>query len=224
MIDHPARRQKTFETAGVTVLLDVGANEGQFAALVRERGFTGRIASVEPVPEAYEALVRARAGDASWTGVHAALGAQAGTLPMTVTTDTRCSSLLPVGAIAGYIPVAAPARTIEVPVERLDALWGGLVRTGDVVALKIDTQGYEVRVLDGLGDRLAEVAVLEVELALLPLYEGGSSLEALLPRLTAAGFGVVSLDDGHVDPATGQVLDVDVLMRRRYAAGSLRRW
>ncbi len=212
-MDHPARRQKTFETAGVAVLLDVGANEGQFAALVRERGFTGRLVSVEPVPEAYETLVRARAGDTSWTGVHAALGAEAGTLPMTVTADTRCSSLLPVGAIADYIPVAVPARTIEVPVERLDVLWEDLVRPGDVVGLKIDTQGYEAAVLDGLGDRLVDVTVLEVELALVPLYDGGSSLEGLLPRLTAAGFGVVSLQDGHVDPATGQVLDV--LLRRR---------
>ncbi len=214
-MDHPARRQRTFETTGVTVLLDVGANEGQFAALVRARGFEGRLVSFEPVPEAYEKLAQARAADASWTGVHAALGSRRGTLPMTVTADTRCSSLLPVGAIAEYIPVAAPARTIEVPVERLDALWEELVRTGDVVALKIDTQGYEVSVLDGLGERLAEVTVLEVELALLPLYEGGSALEVLLPWLTAAGFGVVSLDDGHVDRATGQVLDVDVLLRRR---------
>jgi hypothetical protein len=31
----------------------------------------------------------------------------------------------------------------------------------------------------------------------------------------AAGFDVVSFDDGFVDARTGQVLDVDVLLRRR---------
>ena len=215
VIDHPDRRQRALVTAGVDLLLDVGANEGQFAALVRERGYTGRLVSFEPLPEAFTALTQSRRDDRLWRGVNTALGAASGTADLNVTADTRCSSLLPVGAIADYIPVAEHVRTVEVRVQRLDALWPDLVEAGDTVALKIDTQGFEVGVLDGLGARLADVAVLELELSLLPLYDGGSAFEAVLPRLTAAGFGIVSIDCGHADRATGQVLDVDVLLCRR---------
>jgi hypothetical protein len=81
--------------------------------------------------------------------------------------------------------------------------------------LKVDVQGAEHAVLDGLADRIFEVALIEVEMALVPLYLGGSTIYDMLPRLHDAGFDVVSIDSGFVDASSGQVLDVDLLLRRR---------
>src|SRR5215218_999894 len=54
---------------GVDVVLDVGANTGQYGALLRELGFAGRILSLEPVAEAFAELAGRAAADGAWEAV-----------------------------------------------------------------------------------------------------------------------------------------------------------
>ena len=42
----------------IELLLDVGANTGQYARKVREKGYKNKIISFEPLPEAYEILLK----------------------------------------------------------------------------------------------------------------------------------------------------------------------
>jgi hypothetical protein len=56
------------ERLGIDLVLDVGANVGQFAADIRRSGYGGQLLSFEPVPEAYAALVRSMASDRNWSG------------------------------------------------------------------------------------------------------------------------------------------------------------
>ena len=45
-----AARAELFATLGIDVVIDVGANAGQYGELLRELGFRGRLVSLEPVP------------------------------------------------------------------------------------------------------------------------------------------------------------------------------
>src|SRR3954452_3990844 len=47
------QRAKLLASERVDVLLDVGANEGQYAVRMRRAGFDGRIASFEPLADAF---------------------------------------------------------------------------------------------------------------------------------------------------------------------------
>ena len=47
------------ENRGINLVLDVGANTGQFGHVARNRGYAGRIISFEPVKEAFTALENA---------------------------------------------------------------------------------------------------------------------------------------------------------------------
>jgi hypothetical protein len=49
---HDVELSAVLERFAISVVLDVGANEGQFGHSLRERGYTGRIHSFEPVAEA----------------------------------------------------------------------------------------------------------------------------------------------------------------------------
>lgn len=212
---HPARRVAAMKCRRVDLVLDVGANTGQYVTWLRRAGYDGEVVSFEPIPSAYAELVANQGADSRWRGVEAAVGAAEGRRQLHVAESTVLSSLLPIGAnLAAHIPAARTQQTIDVSVIKLDDAWDGLVPSERTVMLKIDTQGFEHPVLDGAAAHLAQISLVEVEMSLLRLYETGSSIHELLPRLRAAGFEVISIESGFVDAATDQVLDVDVLAGR----------
>ena len=210
---HASSRQHALRRHGVDVVLDVGANAGQYATSLREGGFAGRIVSVEPLDEAFAALASAAAGDPSWTAVQAALAAAPGTLDMHVTSDSRCSSVLRPAAIVA-LPGGSPVALATVTARTLDDLSEEVVGAAEHLAVKLDAQGYEREILAGAAITLVRARVLELEMALVTTYEGAPLISELLPVLTAQGFSVISIEPGHRDRTTGQVYDVDVLMER----------
>jgi hypothetical protein len=60
----------------IDVVLDVGANVGQFGESLRAGGFLGKIISFEPLSAAYEALAVKAEADGNWDTHHFALGAK----------------------------------------------------------------------------------------------------------------------------------------------------
>ena len=214
-LSHQARRVAAMKARGVDLVLDVGANSGQYVTWLRGAGYDGEVVSFEPIPSAYAALAAAHRADSRWRGVEAAVGAEAGRAVLCVAESPVLSSLLPTSAtLRAHIPAARTQQTINVPVLSLDDVWDEFVLPRHTVMLKIDTQGFEHQVMDGVAAHLESVTMVEVEMSLLPLYENGSSIHDMLPRLRAAGFEVISIESGFVDAKTGQVLDVDVLAGR----------
>lgn len=192
-------------------VIDVGANTGQYAKALRAGGYRDHITSFEPLPDAFAALTGAAHDDTRWEAHNLAVGAHDAEIQFHVSRDSVCSSALEAtDDLTGPIPQSEVLSTIVVPQVRLDSVVTG---SGPLM-LKIDTQGYEHHVLDGCGSLLDRVEILDIEMALVELYEGGSAIYDLLPRLKDLGFSAVSVDPGFVDRTTGQTLDVDVLMVR----------
>lgn len=197
-------------------LLDVGANRGQFGSLMRRVGFAGDLLSVEPVGDAYAQLVAAAAGDDRWRTVQAAVGAAPGRLTIHVAGNSVSSSVLPMGARhLELAPESAYQRDEEVDV----------VTVADLVAqhgfdpartmLKADVQGFEPAVLDGAGDLLGELAVLQLELSLLELYDGQALLPELVTRLDRAGYALWTFFPAFYDRANGRMWWADGLFVRK---------
>jgi FkbM family methyltransferase len=218
-IEHWQRIAAMLDDAGVTVLLDVGANEGQYVGYLRNAGWTGRVVSFEPVAAVHATLTANAARDPAWTvAPPMALGAEEGEAEITVSNETDMSSLLPLkGEILQVSPSSAAAGQETVSVRTLDGVFEQFVETDDRAFLKIDTQGYERAVLDGAAKTLPKLAGLQVELSLTPLYEGEADWRALVERIEAAGFELSFVLPGYYDRHLKRMLQFDGVFMRRDA-------
>lgn len=200
----------------IDLLFDVGANEGQFAALARQHGFTGRIVSFEPLPEAHACLLRNARGDAKWT-VHdrVALGAAAGEARINVSANSVSSSILPMlDAHAAAAPQSRYVGSAATPVLPLDAVYDRYRGPGQRAFLKIDTQGFESAVLEGAERSLESLVGVQVELSLAPLYEGQDLYRHFLDFFDSRGFVLWDVCPVFRDGRTGRLLQVDAVFMR----------
>lgn len=203
-------------THGVDLVFDVGANTGQFAQTLREAGYKGRLVSFEPLSTAHAQLLRASRGDARWEiAPRAAIGDHEGEIEMHIAGNSVSSSALGMlDSHAEAAPGSAYVGNEGVRLSRLDTLARGYLQSGTVPFLKIDTQGYEDRVLDGATDLLGKAKGLQLELSFVPLYEGQQLFDALTERLRALGFSIWAIWPGFYDPRNGRMLQVDATFFR----------
>lgn len=214
--NNEARRFRLMAYAGIDVLLDVGANEGQYAETMRNYGFAGRIESFEPGASAYARLAQraARAGE-RWRAHPYALGATDGEADLLVSENTECSSLLPVLPVSiAADPASRTDHAERISLRRLDGLFDSLVQPGETPMLKVDVQGFERAVLEGAAGCLDRMAGVQVEVSLVPLYEGEASFEEVTALLRPYGFSLSSVEPGFTDVRTGRLLQMDALYFR----------
>jgi FkbM family methyltransferase len=203
---------------GIDLFLDVGANVGQFGRSLRVAGYRGRILSFEPLSAAHAGLCRAAEGDHGWVvAERMAVGDANRTIEINVAQNSVSSSLLPMlDRHLDGAPESAYVGAETAPMVTLDDYIGRhLAAEKGLMALKIDTQGYEGQVLDGLRGNLHRVGAIITEMSIVPLYAGTAGFIDLYRRLCDAGFRCASLRPAFVDPGTEEVLQVDGLFVRQ---------
>lgn len=196
----------------VDVVLDVGANAGQYASRLREADFEGRVVSFEPLSGPFSRLRRAASTLPLWDCRQCALGDFDGATSMNVAGNAgESSSILPMlQRHRDVFPRANYIGTEEVTVSRLDSVASEVLVAGEVAFLKIDVQGFEKQVIEGGRSTIDDRCVgMEIELSFEPLYEGGMLIQEALGLLDSLGFALTGLAPGFIDPRAGKVLQAD---------------
>lgn len=201
---------------GIDLVLDVGANTGQYAGRLRTLGYRGRIVSIEPLTDAHRQLAEAAAGDPLWTvGPRVALGDRDGTATLQRSAESDMSSFLPFRPeMATLLDSAAMCGEEIVPVHRLDGLFEQFAGPGDRVLLKSDTQGWDLAVLDGAAAVLDRITLVQIELALVPVYQGEPDWLVAVGRLAALGFSPILFSPGYFNRRLARLLSMDGVFAR----------
>jgi FkbM family methyltransferase len=200
----------------VDVVLDVGANAGQFARQLRGMGYRRRIVSFEPLAQPYARLKFNTATIANWQAVQLALGDTDETRSIHVAGNSQSSSflaMLPQHLAAA--PKSAYVGTESVTVRRLDSVIDQYCGPRERVFLKIDTQGFEAAVLRGAEQSLARCIGVQLEMSIAPLYQGEMLLPELIGEMAKQGLALMDLKPGFFNPRTDELLQLDGLFFRR---------
>lgn len=201
----------------IDLVIDIGANIGQFAGELRSAGFSGKIISFEPLTDARKKLVKAAADDSHWV-IHqqCAIGDFNGELVINIAGNSVSSSLLPMLDAHSKAAVNSTyISTEKIKVCKLDSVIENYLKVDQKFFIKIDTQGYEWQVLDGAIKTLNRAQGVLCELSLVPLYQNQRLWRDIVDRLESNGFMLWALQKGFSDPRTGQSLQMDGIFLRK---------
>ena len=210
------QRSRLVATRKIDLVLDVGANTGQTGLEFRDQGYVGRIVSFEPLSGPFAELESAAAQDGHWDAMQTALGERTGSAQINVSGFSQSSSLLPMDK--RHVSLLAESQyvgTETVRISRLDDLFPGLVRPGERILLKVDTQGFELAVLRGADKSLQRIDLVQLEVSFVELYEGGAKYHEVMRLMDEQGFDLVGISLSQFEERSTQFLQADALFVRR---------
>ena len=200
----------------IDLILDIGANTGQFAKELFSYGYNGKIVSFEPLSDAHNALTNSAKNYNNWiVADRCAMGEFDSEIEINITENSVSSSLLEV--LPEHIDSAPKSKIIgkeKVNLFRLDSISDKYISDKDIVFLKIDTQGYEDKVLKGAKETLKKIKGVELELSLVKLFDGQKLYLELIEMMNREGFSLHSIEPAFTDKKTGRLLQVNGLFFR----------
>jgi FkbM family methyltransferase len=176
------------------LMLDIGANEGNWTAEVLEVFPSARVLAAEPGPEPGRILTERFAEVPNVTVDLRAIGDRSGSQTYYATRASVFASLLPPEPQLHelYDLPGVPTEvleTIEVPTITLDELVG----SERVSVVKLDVQGGELAVLRGARRVMQRAQAILVEVVFVPHYAGDATFAALHGALADLGLALIDL-------------------------------
>lgn len=195
----------------INLVFDIGANSGQFACQLRDMGYRGRIVSFEPLTSARDDLALNSKNDPLWDiAPQAAIGSINGETTIYISGNSVSSSILNMLDVHAIVaPESVYVGKEIVPLRRLDSFTKLYVRADSILFVKIDTQGYEDRVIEGASELLQQTAMLQLELSLVPLYEGQCLYDEMIANINSLGFDLWAISPVLTDVYSGRLLQID---------------
>jgi FkbM family methyltransferase len=205
-----ARRIKLVNYYNIDSIFDIGANTGQYAIGMRNLGYSKKIISFEPLKSAYEVLKNVSLKDNNWIVNNYAIGNEDTKSVINVAGNSYSSSILKM--LPMHLNSAPESKYIsqeKIEIKKLDSVLNTFCNKDDKVMIKIDTQGYEKKVIDGAYESLNIISIIQLEMSIVPLYESEMLFVDMINYLDNKGFQLFSLENGYSHPITDQLLQVD---------------
>ncbi len=208
--------KRVLDRHGIGTVLDVGANAGQYARRLRRAGYIGRIVSFEPLTAVHASLTTAAVDDPMWeVAPRMALGDGDGSVTLNVSAESDMSSTLDfTDEMRTLLDDSGYVGTEQATLSRLETVFDRFVRPGARVLLKVDTQGTERQVVEGAGAALDRISLLQLEMSIVPVYQGEPSYLDTIAWLASLGFQPVLFIPGYFNRRTARLIAMDGIFAR----------
>lgn len=193
----------------IKTILDVGANEGQFAFEALGIWPEVTIHSFEPLEKPSEILENKSKNESRIIVHKFALGDINGAAEIHVNASSASSSLLKLDENHQQaFPKAVDVSKQNIKVKTLDSIFKKLTCESQIV-LKLDVQGFEYKVLQGALSSLSEIDYIICELSFQNLYKGQHLALDIIDELEKRHFRFLGNVEYLNHPVTGLRLQAD---------------
>jgi FkbM family methyltransferase len=207
---------RLFPYLNIDCVFDVGANNGQYALMLRKHaGYRGRIISFEPIPSAAEKIRKLALNDPLWTVEEIALDEFGGIGEFNIMESDQFSSLGTPNheSTRDFIDANKSIKVIQVRKETLEEAYARLKKQYQFLKpfLKMDTQGFDVRISRGGKNIISQFLGLQSELAIHRLYQESVDFRDAISFYESLGFSLGSLvpNNGGGFP---EMVEIDCIM------------
>ncbi len=199
------------EIPNLDLIIDVGANSGQFSKVASHFYPLSNLMVFEPLPNLYPKIAKLFKNNPNINTYNIALGNETGTIKFNKNKFGHISSILDINSENNHYPKQENDLTqIEVGIKTLDSF--NLLNKGKVL-LKLDIQGYELEVLKGAEKALNTINYIVVEANLEQLYTNQPSFTEMNNYLNSKGFEVKGMLDFNLGNKN-KFIEIDLLYKK----------
>ncbi|MFA7359803.1 MAG: FkbM family methyltransferase [Candidatus Kapaibacterium sp.] len=208
--DYILRRIKLLNYYNIDLVLDIGANVGQYAEGLFKNKYRGDVISFEPLKNEFNILESKAKFSNNWKALNYAFGNTEGKGVINIAGNTDSSSLLDMLPIHEIIrPSSKYIGKEDIYINKIDSVFNKLTLGYNNVFVKIDAQGYEFNILEGGVKSLKNIVGLQLEMSFDPLYKDEKLLCEIIGYLSQYNFKLMSIEPGTVDYNTGRMYQID---------------
>lgn len=198
----------------IKTVIDVGAHSGEFARMIKRVLPDAAIFSFEPLKDVFQRLEQETKNGSNIMAFNCALGERNETVEIHRSSYAQSSSILPMAQLhKDAFPVSADHTSQTVEVKRLDDVMKEFTLKPEI-AIKIDVQGYEDKVIAGGPETIEKTKAIIVEVSFRELYEGQPLFEKIFQLLNGKGFRYMGNLYQLLNPMDGAPLQADALFVR----------
>ena len=203
---------KTLEFYNIDLVIDIGANEGQFAKKIIEHGYQKEIVSFEPMKSAFIMLEKSLKRSTLWKAVNLGFGKENSFEFLNISKNSVSSSIAQVLETSTNVePDTKFVSREKIELISLNEYLSKNEYKDKKIFVKIDTQGYEKNIILGAEKVKDKIKGFLVELSIVKLYSSEASFNEMIDLLNKLGFELWSIERGFSNRKTGQTLQVDAI-------------
>ncbi len=205
---------KWLEEFGINTILDVGANEGQFAKIISKIIPGAHIYSFEPLKHSFMKLEKELSSNKNISLFNFALGNEEKEAIIYRNEFSPSSSILELSELhKNAFPFTKNVSEEKIYIRVMDKVIQDF-KLKKKILMKIDVQGYELNVLQGSFELLNDVDIVIVETSFYELYKNQPLFREIYEFLLRKNFYFSGNLEQVYDPLNGRILQADSIFRK----------
>lgn len=191
---------KILDDIKTDLVLDIGANKGQFAISLYDYGYKNKVLSFEPLSDIYKILEENSKNNSLWH-VHekCCIGDTEKMVDINLSNLAGNSSILDIKSTKYNVPESHYIKKENVPQITLATLSENqLIKQAKNIFVKMDIQGYEHYVLSQLPTINYKIDGFYLELSLVDLYEDQKDYLYICNQLKEFGYDLVYVEPEYI--------------------------